>query len=768
MQAIVTRHPGTYVRLLIILGLMGTAALAAPAPVSASETTALVKDIRSGSSGSSPDGLVDVNGTLFFAANDGTKGNELWKSDGTTAGTVLVKDINPGSSGSNLMDLTDVNGTLFFGANDGTSGLELWKSDGTEAGTVMVKDIRSGANWSVPDFLTNVNGTLFFRASNATNGQELWKSDGTAEGTVLVKDINPGSGDSNIWKPTNVSGTLFFTANNGTNHQELWKSDGTSAGTVMIKDIYPGSESSGTNHPINFNGTLFFDADDGTNGKELWKSDGTSAGTVLFKEFISGSGGGSPEFFTKVNNTLFFGAFDDTARYELWKSDGTAGGTVRVKDFGTVSLQAIRNQPVDVNGTLFFPAFEGTGNFDVELWKSDGTAAGTVRVKDIEPGAQGSSLRELTNVNGTLFFNAETGTKGQELWKSDGTAAGTVLVKDIRPGSGSSFPRGLTNASGTLFFRADDGTKGAELWKVAFVERLPVVFVPGVAGSILVDRSANDRKLWLNVVDSANFIDLSLFPSDNPSQGIVAPDVLREVIQIGQHTFGDIYGPFLQKMAASGYHEYDVTDASGRFDPQKRTSAGCDDSQKTEDPKPNLFVFAYDWRHDNASNATLLKDYIQCVREFYLNTELNIVAHSMGSLLARRYILDNPDDHHAARLITVGAPWFGAPKLVYVLESGLFMDELSYVDAVRLVIKEIMGSLPGAHQLISSKAYFDLGGGPTVREFGRDLDGDGNRYEAFLYNEMIEVVDDLYGFEGITPGTTSKNFPSGRPGQLAQ
>ena len=99
---------------------------------------------------------------LFFAANDGTQGTELWKSDGTAAGTVLVKDINPGSAGFTPRYLTNVNGTLFFSANDGTHGVELWKSDGTAAGTVLVKDIRPGSDGSYPGNLTNVNGTLFF------------------------------------------------------------------------------------------------------------------------------------------------------------------------------------------------------------------------------------------------------------------------------------------------------------------------------------------------------------------------------------------------------------------------------------------------------------------------------------------------------------------------------------------------------------------------------------------------------------------------------
>jgi ELWxxDGT repeat protein len=72
------------------------------------------------------------NGQVFFAANDGTHGQELWK----TAGTVMVADINPGSAGSSPRYLTDYKGTLFFGATDSSSLNGLWTSDGTATGTV--------------------------------------------------------------------------------------------------------------------------------------------------------------------------------------------------------------------------------------------------------------------------------------------------------------------------------------------------------------------------------------------------------------------------------------------------------------------------------------------------------------------------------------------------------------------------------------------------------------------------------------------------------
>lgn len=88
-----------------------------------------------------------------------------------------------------------MNGTVYFAASNGTtgtgSGIELWKSNGTNAGTVMVKDIRSSTGSSSPQNLINVNGTLFFSADSGSGGIELWKSDGTSAGTVMVKDIFP-------------------------------------------------------------------------------------------------------------------------------------------------------------------------------------------------------------------------------------------------------------------------------------------------------------------------------------------------------------------------------------------------------------------------------------------------------------------------------------------------------------------------------------------------------------------------------------------------
>jgi ELWxxDGT repeat protein len=418
---------------------------------------------------------------LAFRADDGKTGGELWKTDGTDAGTAMVKDINPGGD-SSPSELTVFNDMVYFRASDGTGmgmhGSELWKSDGTEAGTELVKDINSGTNGSDPSELTVSNGWLYFYASDPTNGRELWKSDGVpvaAGGTTEVLDINPGSGNS-IPTPnefTVFNGAVYFTANDNTGKgQELWKSDGTDpgVGTVMVADINPGGDSNPTDFAV-FNGALYFRARDNTHGFELWKSDGVpvAAGgtTERVTDIIVGSTNSVPagQKFTVFNGWLYFRANDGTNFEELWRSDGTPGGTTELVADINPAGSSTPSELTVFNGALYFRANDGNGE---ELWKSDGVpvAAGgtTEMVANINIGG-GSSPSELTVFNGALYFRANDGVSGPELWKSDGTAAGTVQVKDINMGAGGSSPSDLTVSDATLYFRANDGVNGPELWK---------------------------------------------------------------------------------------------------------------------------------------------------------------------------------------------------------------------------------------------------------------------------------------------------------------
>ena len=209
--------------------------------------TQLVKDINP-SGDSYPYQLVKSGNAVFFSAETGDYGDELWKSDGTESGTVLVADLVVGSGNSYISggSLTAFNGGVVFRRLDfgGTTGSELWKSDGTAAGTMIVKDINPGAGHSVPSSLSVMGSYVYFSANDGIVGTELWRSDGTTAGTELVKDIYEGGASDNGASPISNSGIVgngvhaYFFAQSpdgvGGTAEEIWRTDGTTAGTVQI------------------------------------------------------------------------------------------------------------------------------------------------------------------------------------------------------------------------------------------------------------------------------------------------------------------------------------------------------------------------------------------------------------------------------------------------------------------------------------------------------------------------------------------------------
>ncbi len=442
----------------ILLGSLGATA----------QEARLVKDFNKTGFGSATRYLIQANEKIYFSADDGIHGGELWITDGTANGTRLVRDIYPGETTSFPHSFAAVGDEVFFMAQDGVSGLGLtgrglWRSDGTEEGTTMVM-ASYGEKVAMDDFLFfgatsspfrglwRIGGldeepvllktfveisrmerhreNVFFWDAG-TNPPELWKSDGTPEGTVQVAAVPFG----NYWNIFSAGDFVYFKVYNPQtrDREELWKTDGTGDGTVKFMEFSLGGETPGPSTYAVLNGTLYFILHD-VDRTELWKSDGTEAGTIMVRNFNSG-GWLSMRPLATVENDLYL----VLNGRELWRSDGTDEGTALVKEFASWrALYPGEIHPAVFEGILYFSARDDENG--AELWKTDGTEAGTIRVKDIREGEASSEPTYPAVLGGELYFSADDGIHGRELWVTDGTGAGTRVFRDINPGTAGSKP----------------------------------------------------------------------------------------------------------------------------------------------------------------------------------------------------------------------------------------------------------------------------------------------------------------------------------------
>lgn len=428
----------------------------------------ILSDVAPNSGNSSAANYITIGNLTYFTANDNSHGLELWKSDGTEAGTEMVVDLAPGAPSSAPEQLTEFQGKLYFTANDQVHGRELWVTDGTVNGTYMVIDIDTIAS-SSPDYLTVVNGELLFSAYDATNGDELWRFDGTS--ASIVADLRPGAFGSTPYYLTNVSGKLFFSASNtDAIGRELWSYDATN-GIQLVRNIADLSfESSNPQNLFALDGKLYFSAvgpSDNYFGRELYVSDGTSNGTYMVRDINSGVADSSPSYLANVNGELWFSANTAAAGRELWRSDGTSNGTQIVNDFTPGSGGS---NPISIvyQGAGAFVHFD-TYNYIV-YFPNQGSVE--YRGNNIYPGSQ------FVAGNGYVYFSRSNSGSNYEVWQINTTTRAVTLLQEINPSAGS-YPSALNFTNGRLFFTANNGSQGTEPWTATFN---PVVSINGLPG----------------------------------------------------------------------------------------------------------------------------------------------------------------------------------------------------------------------------------------------------------------------------------------------
>ncbi|HYL06366.1 MAG TPA: ELWxxDGT repeat protein [Thermoanaerobaculia bacterium] len=572
--------------------------LAAAAPAARCQTAYLVRDLAPGDTSTpylNPVEFFSLGDRAFFLANDSPHGPDaqsLWVSDGTPGGTQPLAAVCPrGPRGCNAnrgsFYLSSARGVVFFIDDLG----QLWRSDGTVAGTFQLTSrLGGGATDFAPDFVF-LNGILYFVACSPTC--ELWRSDGTVAGTTRLAVLNLPYGPSRALVV--AAGRLFFllTPNTGVT-PTVWTSDGTAAGTMpvaalaakpavaltaigdrlfFVGDSYENPNQLWATGPLGADpqlllqlgsgrdqfvglpvaaGGLWFLADDGR-GDQLWSTDGTAAGTAPVTQFPSGAAfvgvqdglvaqlgdrlvfaaallygpvqlwsvSGSPATVTPLTSPainvgtivasgsrLVFSTtgFNSSAPATVWSTDGTVGGTVPLK----VTCRAQCSPPQQrftsflaaTGGKTFFGVVEADG---FEIWSTDGTPVRTHRFGDGLMTLRARFATDVALLGGKLLYTGEGGGGDAQLWISDGTAAGTRQLTD-QPAPNSSSPRGFAALGDQLFFVATSPASGAAgLWRSSGTAdstlqlASPVDGLPAVAGGsafFLQKDAAGTEQLW--------------------------------------------------------------------------------------------------------------------------------------------------------------------------------------------------------------------------------------------------------------------------------
>lgn len=421
--------------------------------------------------------FVALDDSLLFPAQDPDQGLELWRSDGTPAGTYRLTEIGPGPLSASFDNLSQIRrpvtlgDRVFFRTWDPLSGHRLWTSDGTALGTGAIADLNSqtpaffARRSQFPIFETlgsacvvSTRHRVLFETEVASRSvRRIYGTDGSPASVELLSETMTEESFLPDASCAPLNDDVKFFGSDGTDHR-LFRSDGTSDGTESLASVGPVED--GSRRVTSSPGFVRFgDRALGLVGSDLLVTDGTPGGTSvdsLDLEYSSVHAAG-------LTDGVLLGAS------ELFLSDGTAAGTTAL---GPEPLSYPGHLEPCLGGALFFADTAALGR---ELWWSDGTAENTRLVADLVPGVAGSqssdpgwedspAYRDIACLGSRAVFVADDGVHGAELWRTDGTEEGTSLLADLYFGSYPSRPRRLTRVDDRAFFAAETDLHGLELW----------------------------------------------------------------------------------------------------------------------------------------------------------------------------------------------------------------------------------------------------------------------------------------------------------------
>lgn len=448
---------------------------------------------------------------LFFPANDRLSGNELWVSDGTSAGTLLaantVAETTTENGTAEIVGETN-EGIYFVGVNQDNE-VDLWFSDGTAAGT-QVRDIVNGGDLNVSS--AKIAGTNVIFNAQTINGPLSLQTAPLVGGTAV--EILSGNLEHVVGE-----GPFLFTAGTVGQPATAYLSDLTPTGTALISDLAGSDPIIGGNQATVFDGIFAFDADingdrglytfDPTNNAlaeissaapfdgplvevsgqliwsssiittsqriQLWSSDGTSVGSQVILDPVESVNytPGPTSSINAIGSRAYFVSRDENGS-EPWVTDGTSAGTFMLVDANQPPPGS--NQPAylyssgtsnfgEADGTVYF----STSNPDTQIWATDGTVARTRTVS-----LSGLNIRNpysFCGFDGLVYFLGRDANDRLRVWVTDGQSETRSFESSLEVRSGTNLFCAENGEHSGIYAQADDGTTGNELYRLTQLSR---------------------------------------------------------------------------------------------------------------------------------------------------------------------------------------------------------------------------------------------------------------------------------------------------------
>ncbi len=420
----------------------------------------LERDINTEPASSEPSDFAELDGFLYFRADDGVHGQELYRFDLQNGNAELVADIRPFDDSSIPNNTAAFDGKIFFSARDGNSSLRhLMVYDPLEDTVVLFRD--AGFQTVREPFNLHIfNDQLFFSAEFSGSGAEPAKYDPITNEVVMLADINP-SGNSSASFFTKADGKLWFSAIDGVSNSRLWQYDPDTELVSRIDYISPDEIYPNINFLYHFDGRLYFSGTVSGKGAELYVYDITTNTLLDIPEIYPGPASSSPGPFIAFDDKIYFPARTAATGRELWVFNPADSSVELLHDF----VEDGNGNPSGIfilDDIMYITANDAvTQERNLYSYETDGSVT---EIAGLDFGGNPNYLNILSVADNRIFLYGRDLEHGTELFSYTPGSDSIELAADINQTTIGSFPYQFTEYNGKLYFGAEEPLLGREVW----------------------------------------------------------------------------------------------------------------------------------------------------------------------------------------------------------------------------------------------------------------------------------------------------------------